>query len=60
MLSRINYKNKTKKTYKHKKNKLTLKKTSKNRKLSKNRVLKGGLFLDKGGFWLYNYACHKM
>ena len=56
MLSRINYKNKTKKTYKHKKNKLTLKKTSKNiktsknRKLSKNRVLKGGLFLDKGGF----------
>ena len=50
MLSRINYKKNTKKTYKDKKNKLTFKKTTKNRKTSKNRVLKGGVFLDKGGF----------
>lgn len=66
MLSRLNYNKNKKKTYKNKKNKIMLKKTalkinrktsinrkafkSKTRKTSKNRLLKGGMFLDKGGF----------
>jgi len=60
MLSRINYKKNKTKTYKHKKTKLTFKNTFKNivkntvkhkfKKTQNNKVLKGGLFLDKGSF----------
>jgi hypothetical protein len=64
MLSRLNYNKNKKQTYKNKKNKIMFKKTtvklnrkiskttktSKTKKTSKTRRLKGGMFLDKGGF----------